>query len=79
MVGLVEIVLFLLPFALFALWRVLAPHASRVAVGGALAAVLVLAAGAAWYGGRVHMAAHQRYVPAVIGPDGWVIPGHAAP
>jgi hypothetical protein len=79
MVGLVEIVLFLLPFALFALWRVLAPHASRVAVIAALLAMLVLAFGATTLYRRAHMEAHQRYIPATTLPDGRVVPGHAAP
>ena len=79
MVGLVEIALFLLPFGLFALWRVLAPHASRVAVIAALLAMAVLATGAVTLFRRGHMQAHQRYVPATTLPDGRVVPGHAAP
>ncbi len=79
MIGLVEIVLFLLPFALFAMWRVLAPHASRLAVAGALLAMLVLATSAVTLYRRAHMEAHQRYIPATTLPDGRVVPGHAAP
>jgi hypothetical protein len=77
MVGLVEIVLFLLPFALFAAWRVLAPHASRLAVIGALLAVAVVMSGAAWFGLRDRMGWHQAYVPAVTLPDGRIVNGHA--
>lgn len=79
MVGLVEIVLFLLPFGVFALWRVLAPHASRLAVAGALLAMLVLAVSAVTLYRRAAMAPHQRYIPATTLPDGTVVPGHAAP
>jgi membrane associated rhomboid family serine protease len=79
MVGLVEIVLFLLPFGVFALWRVLAPHASRLAVAGALLAMLVLAVSAVTLYRRSHLEAHQRYVPATTMPDGRVVQGHAAP
>lgn len=79
MVGLVEIVLFLLPFVMFALWRVLAPHASRLAVAGALLAMVILAFGAVSLYRRVHMEPYQRYIPATTLPDGRVVPGHAAP
>jgi hypothetical protein len=78
-IGLVEIALFLLPFGVFALWRVLAPHASRLAVAGALVAMLALAGGAVTLYRRAAMAPHQRYVPATALPDGTVVPGHAAP
>lgn len=79
MAGLVEIVLFLLPFGVFALWRVLAPHASRLAVAGALVAMALVAIGAVSLYRRGHMGAHQRYVPATTLPDGTVVQGHAAP
>lgn len=79
MVGLVEILLFLTPFVLFALWRVLAPHASRLAIAGALVLALIVAGGAVSLFRRGHMEATQRYVPATTLPDGTVVPGHAAP
>lgn len=79
MIGLVEIVLFLLPFGLFALWRVLAPHASRLAVAGALLAMVLLAFSAVPLYRRAHMEANQRYIPAITLPDGRVVQGHAAP
>jgi hypothetical protein len=79
MVGLVEIVLFLLPFGLFAMWRVLAPHATRLAVAGALLAMVIVAFGGVSLYRRAHMEPHQRYIPATTLPDGRVVPGHAAP
>ncbi|MBN8891599.1 MAG: hypothetical protein BGP12_08385 [Rhodospirillales bacterium 70-18] len=76
MIGVAEVALFLLPFVLFALWRVLAPHASRLALALALAAVAGVALGAAWVARRDRMGWHQPYVPAVTLPDGTIVPGH---
>lgn len=78
MVGLVEIVLFLLPFVLFAAWRVLAPYASRLTLVLALLGVALVAVSAAWYGRGAHMGWREGYVPAVTLPDGRIVPGHAA-
>ena len=80
MLRLAEILLFLTPFALFMLWRVLAPS------GGLSVRVVALAAGALavlflaliWYRGVGSMSPHASYVPPTY-KDGRIIPGHAAP
>lgn len=77
MIGAVEILLFLLPFVLFAAWRVLAPYASRLSLMAAVLAVALLAIAATWYGQRERMGWRQPYVPAVTLPDGRIVPGHA--
>lgn len=77
MIGLAEILLFLLPFVLFAAWRLLAPYASRMAVLGALLAALAVAMGGAWLWRKGGMGWRESYVPAVTLPDGRVVPGHA--
>jgi Family of unknown function (DUF6111) len=79
MLRLAEILLFLTPFALFALWRVLAP------LGGPPPRLVALAAGALallllallWYRGAGSMPPHASYVPPTY-EDGRIIPGHAA-
>jgi hypothetical protein len=80
MLRLAEILLFLTPFALFVLWRVLAP------VHGLSLRIVALAAGALavlfvtllWYRGVGSMSPHASYVPPTY-KNGRIIPGHAAP
>lgn len=72
---LVEILLFILPFAAYALWRWLNPGVEpgpRVVLAG-LAGVLLMFLFALWYGLSVSMSPHERYVPAQLGPDGRVM------
>jgi len=78
---LLELLLFALPFAAYALWRRFNPGAepgSRM-VWLALAGIGLGIAGAAWYGLSVSMDRGTVYVPARLGPDGQVIPGRAEP
>ena len=75
---LIELLLFLAPFAAFALWRRLNPRAepSPRLVWLALAGVGLAMAGAVWYGLSVSMGPGTVYVPARM-EDGRIIPGHA--
>lgn len=73
-----EFILFLLPFAAYALWRWLNPGIEpgpRVILA-AVAGVLLMILFAVWYGVSVSMGPHEVYVPAQLGPDGRVVPGH---
>lgn len=78
---LLEFVLFLLPFAGYALWRRLVPGAeprpSTVLL--ALLGVGLGLAGAVWYGRSVSLEAGRPYVPARLGADGRVVPGRPDP
>jgi hypothetical protein len=73
-----EIILFLLPFGLYALWRRLNPEAepSSRTVLLALAGIGLGMAGAVWYGLSVSAGPGAVYVPARM-QDGEVVPGHA--
>jgi hypothetical protein len=78
---LIEFILFLLPFAAYALWRWLNPgiEPSRHVMLAAVAGVLLMFLFAVWFGLSVSMRPHEVYVPAQLGPDGRVIPGHHEP
>ena len=80
MLRLVEILLFLLPFAVFAAWRVLAPAggASPRVVAVAVCAVLVLIAFLIWFSRYDTISRGDTYVPAQL-ERGRIIPGHGAP
>lgn len=69
-----EILLFLLPFALFALWRKLYPDAepSRVLLVLAALGIVLAAAGAAWYGLNRRLEPDRPYEPAHL-RDGQVV------
>ena len=77
----VEFLLFLLPFAAYALWRRLNPglEPGSRAILAAVAGVVLMLVFAIWYGLSVSMAPHEVYVPAQLGPDGRVIPGRQEP
>jgi hypothetical protein len=73
-----ELALFLVPFALYAAWRLAAAAARTALVFGAIAAALaVFAAGMIWLDVSRRLAPSQAYVPARI-VDGQIVPGHAA-
>jgi hypothetical protein len=78
---LAEFLLFLLPFAAFALWRRYNPavEPDRRLVLAALAGVGLMLAGAVWYGQAISMRPHAVYMPATLGPDGRVQPYRAGP
>jgi hypothetical protein len=69
-----EIGLFLVPFVLYLVWWTMGPRTPRWAVWLALAAVLLLAAGSAWYGLAERAAPGATYVPAHI-ENGRIVPG----
>jgi hypothetical protein len=79
MLRLVEILLFLSPFAAFALWRVLAP------VGGPSPRVIAVAAGMLvlllgallWYRAEDALPPGVAYIPPTF-VGGRIVPGHAA-
>lgn len=77
----IEFLLFLLPFGLYALWRRLNPGvepAPRFVLLAVLGIALGLA-GAVWYGLSVSMEPGTVYVPAELGPDGRIRDGHGEP
>jgi apolipoprotein N-acyltransferase len=76
---LVQFLLFLTPFALFALWRHMNPEREPPAmvIWLLLAGLGLGIAGTVWYGQRVSVDADTVYIPATLGPDGRIIPGRA--
>lgn len=79
MIRLAEILLFLTPFALFILWRALAPYRGLRPrfVAFAAAALAVLFVILLWYRDVGSMSPHATYVPPTY-KNGQIIPGHAA-
>ncbi len=73
-----EVALFLVPFALYAVWRIAAVVARPGLVWGAVAVVAVLAAVTVLFGLSREVAPNAAYVPAHI-VDGKIVPGHGAP
>jgi hypothetical protein len=80
MLRLVEVALFLSPFAAFLAWRLLASSriASRNVIGMALAALVAVSAALVWFGLDRRLASDGDYVPAEW-TGGRIIPGHSAP
>jgi len=78
---LIEFLLFLLPFGVYALWRRLDPKTEpppRLVLLALLGIGLGLAA-AIWYGLSVSMDRDTVYVPAQMSEDGRILPGRAEP
>ena len=73
-----EVALFLVPFALFAIWRIAAVVARPALVWGAVAVVLALAAGTVLLGLSRKVDPNAAYVPARI-EGGKIVPGHGVP
>jgi hypothetical protein len=69
-----EAALFMVPFALFAVWRLSASLARPYLAWGALTTVLALAIGAVLFGLSRRVSPHDSYVPAHM-VDGKIIPG----
>ncbi len=81
MAYLIEVLLFLLPFAAYALWRRFNPGREPEPrfVLLALIGIGLGFAGAIWYGLSVSMERGTVYIPAELGPDGQIRPGRAVP
>lgn len=82
MAAFVAILLTLTPFALYLAWRRFGPEAGEPSSGVILALLMgvgLMLGAAAWYGLSRSFEAGERYVPAVLGPDGRVAPGRAEP
>lgn len=75
---LLEVALFLVPFAAFAAWWLLAMNRgpSPAAVAIAAAGLLVLALALIWFAEQGTLGPGQSYVPAQV-EDGRIVPGHA--
>lgn len=78
MLRVTEIALFLAPFGLFLLWRVLAPKIRPAILWVGIVMIVALAGSAIFYGLRERMDPHARYLPAHM-EDGRIVPGRAAP
>jgi len=78
MIGLLDVALFLSPFAAFAFWRLAGPVAPPVMLWVAIGAVAILAGTAAWYMRETRFAKGVTYVPSHI-EDGRIVPAHPAP
>lgn len=80
MLGLIETGLFLVPIAVYAVWRLTAaqggPSARALIAGGISVAILV--ASLIWYVREERIDPNAAYVPPKL-QDGRLIPGHAAP
>jgi hypothetical protein len=70
-----EVSLFLLPFVLFAAWRVAAATARPAVVWGTVAAVAALAVGVVWLGLSRRLDRDAVYVPAHL-EGGRIVEGH---
>lgn len=80
MLGLIETALFLVPIAIYAIWRATATQggpSARALIAGAIA-VTILAASLFWYVREERMDPNAAYIPPKL-QDGRLIPGHAAP
>jgi hypothetical protein len=73
-----EITLFLIPFALFAAWRISVAYARPSVVWASVAASLLLAVGLALYGVSRRVPPTDAYVPARI-EAGKIVPGQGVP
>lgn len=71
----VEIGFFLVPFALYAAWRVLGTRATSGLVWATIAMVAALAATTVWYGLDQGLPRGVAYVPAQLHGDE-IVPGH---
>jgi hypothetical protein len=73
-----ELALFLVPFALYAAWRLSAVVARPWLVWAVLALALLLAAGTVWYGLSRSVPPTDAYVPARI-VGGKIVPAQGVP
>jgi len=77
MIGLLEVALFLAPFAGFALWRLAGPVLPPIMLWVAIGVVAILAGTAAWHMREARFAKGVAYVPPHI-ENGRIVPAHAA-
>jgi len=77
---LIEILLFLLPFAAYGLWRRMNPNAepSSIVLILAVLGIVLMVGGAFWYGLSRSMRPDTEYVPAHM-EGSHIAPGHAEP
>ncbi len=76
MLRLLEVGLFVLPFAVFGLWRLAGGGApSPALVGGTVGLLLVFAAALVWFSLHDTLPPGQRYIPPRT-EDGRIVPGH---
>ncbi len=79
MLRLLEIGLFLVPFATFAVWRLNGGGApSPALLGAAVGVMMVLAASLVWFSSWDTLGPGETYVPARRESGGRIVPGHAA-
>ena len=73
-----DLLLFVAPFLLYAVGRGVAPMLSRAGLALAVLAVTSIGATGLWYARQDHMSAGDRYAPAHI-EGGQIVPGRAVP
>jgi hypothetical protein len=79
MAAVVAVLLTLLPFALYLAWRRYGPSQGEPSSGMVIALMLgvgLMLGSAVWFGLSRSFERGEAYVPAVLGPDGTVQPGH---
>ena len=82
MAAIIAVVLTLLPFGIYLVWRRLGPRSGEPSSGIIIALLLgvgLMLGTAVWFGLSRSFDRGTDYVPAVLGPDGRVRPGHAEP
>jgi hypothetical protein len=80
MAAFIAVLLTLTPFALYLGWRRYGGGGGEASSGVIIALLLgvgLMLGGGAWYGLSRSFDAGERYVPAVLGPDGRIERGHA--
>jgi hypothetical protein len=82
MAAIVAVLLTLLPFGLYLAWRRYGPNSGEPSSGMVLSLLLgvgLMLGAAVWWGLSRSFDPEDRYVPAVLGPDGSVRQGHTEP